>query len=69
MHFPFSHYLHTEEGKPLMVLGSGKPLRQFIYSKAGKRVWSYTEWQGRGCGPILKGREMGVVIYSKRVWG
>jgi hypothetical protein len=52
-----------------MVLGSGKPLRQFIYSKAGKRVWSYTEWQGRGCGPILKGREVGVVIYSKRVWG
>lgn len=40
-------YLAKQEGKPLIVLGTGKPLRQFIYSKdlAHLFMWVLREYQ------------------------
>ena len=41
-------YLPTivEQGEPLTVLGTGSPLRQFIYSKVGYTAWiSHEGWE------------------------
>jgi GDP-L-fucose synthase len=46
--------LARESGKPLVVAGSGRPLRQFIYSRDLARllVWAVREWQ---CGKSNEG--------------
>jgi GDP-L-fucose synthase len=42
----YSRYDHTENGTPFVVAGTGKPLRQFIYSRdlAKLFIWQLREY-------------------------
>ncbi|KAF7636951.1 hypothetical protein Mgra_00003691 [Meloidogyne graminicola] len=46
-------YLAKKNGTPLTVFGSGKPLRQFIFSEDLARLFIWTLWEYKSIEPII----------------